>query len=319
MTDSNNAFLDKIIKYLWENKDAPNGYVKLDQNDMFELARISIPVLSNDKTLLRIDTPLSVCGDFHGQFTDLMKFLTIGGDPAETTYLFLGDFVDRGNNSVATLAMLLALKCRYPNNVFLLRGNHETRDISKIYGFWEECMQYYSNNLWEEFNNVFDYLPLAAIIGERIFCVHGGLSQYINDINEIANFKRPLDVPESGAVADLLWADPLNDKLGYNDSERGTSFTFGPDVADQFLEKNDFDLICRAHQVVNDGFEFPFYPKQTVVTVFSAPNYCNEFGNKGAILLIDKELVCSFKFVNPPQDAQQPEQLRPATPAQRGQ
>lgn len=314
--EKNNDFLDRIIKYLWDNKDCDNTYVQLDLEDLHKLCDMAIPILQKDPTLLRINAPLSVCGDVHGQFSDLMKFLQLGGDVSNTTYLFMGDYVDRGINSVATFTMLLCLKCKYPNSIFLLRGNHETPDISSLYGFKDECDQYFPNtDIWQQFNDVFSYLPIAAIISERIFCVHGGLSKDISKLSEIENLKRPLEVPESGPLADLLWADPKNDTQGYQESDRGTSYTFGPDVANNFLEENDFDLICRAHQVVNDGFEFPFYPKQSVVTVFSAPNYCNEFGNKGAMLMIDENLTCSFKFVDPPADTMSPDELRPVTPA----
>ena len=319
MSEDNTAFLDRMMKFLWDNATNPD-YVFLEEKDLSRLADLSIEALKKDKTLLYIKVPLSIVGDLHGQFTDLMKFLEEGKkdnkDPKDTTYLFLGDYVDRGNNSCATLAMLLCLKCRYPDHIFLLRGNHETRDISKLYGFYDEiCSKYPTLELWEKFNNVFDYMPLAAIVGDRIFCVHGGLSRSLNSLDDIQNLSRPLIVPDSGLIADLLWADPLRDSLGYQESERGTSYTFGPDVAESFLKQNDFDLICRAHQVVNDGFEFPFYPTQSVVTVFSAPNYCDEYQNKGAMLMISDELVCSFKFVVPPNTGEP--QLRPDTPAAR--
>ena len=308
MAESQEQFLDRLLKFLWAHQHVPDDeYVHLEREDLFRLAEISIETIKQTPILLKIEAPLCVVGDLHGQFTDLMKFLQEGKDDGKDpekgyTYLFLGDYVDRGINSCATLAMLLCLKCKYPQTVHLIRGNHETRDISKLYGFNDEIMQTYeSEELWEKFNDVFDYLPLCAIISDRIFCVHGGLSQHMHAVSDIEQIKRPLkDVPEEGLIADLLWADPENNTTGFHPSERGTSFTFGPDVAEQFLNQNDYDLICRAHQVVNDGFEFPFYPDQTVVTVFSAPNYCGEFGNKGAMLLIDNNLVCSFKFVDPP-------------------
>ena len=314
MNQEEAEFLDNIINYLNRNADSDEDYVMLKKEDLLRLCRMSIDVIKEDPTLLRLEAPLKVCGDVHGQFTDLMKFLKIGGDPKEKKYLFMGDYVDRGRNSVCTITMLLALKCRYPTNVFLLRGNHETRDISRLYGFFEECYNYYDEELWEAFNAVFDYMPLAAIISGRIFCVHGGLSKDLSRLEDIESLKRPLDVPDSGLIADLLWADPSAETHGYEESERGMSYTFGPDVAKEFLQKNDFDLVCRAHQVVNDGFEFPFYPEQNVVTVFSAPNYCEEFGNKGAMLCIGEELSCSFKFVDPPNCIPHPN-ARPVTPA----
>lgn len=310
-------FLDRLIEYLNSNK-ANTGYVPMNESDLLRLCELSKNVLIKDQTLLRIEAPLIVCGDVHGQFVDLMKFLDRGGPVETTKYLFLGDYVDRGINSVATLSMLLCIKCRYPDHIWLLRGNHETRETSEVYGFLAECETRYSMSVYDAFNVVFDYLPLVAIISDRIFCVHGGLSKHLKDIREIEILKRPIkdELLQDGLIVDLLWADPSFDSNGYCQSDRGTSFTFGEDVADEFLHKNDFDLICRAHQVVSDGFEFPFYPKQTVLTVFSAPNYCNDYGNKGAVLKVAEDLTCSFIFLDPPKTGNQ--NLRPASSIGKG-
>jgi serine/threonine-protein phosphatase PP1 catalytic subunit len=293
--------LKAMLAQLTDGKNLSKGeFIRLDQNDLEWLCDESIKALQEDPVLVRISAPLNIVGDVHGQFTDLMKFLDYGGSAETTKYLFLGDYVDRGSNSIETISTLLCLKLLYRQNVFLLRGNHETRDISELYGFADECKDRYSSELWEKFNDVFRYLPLAAVISHRIFCVHGGLSQHLRELSQIEEITRPIDVPESGFISDLLWADPSTTQEGYTASERGTSYTFGADVADAFLEKNDLDLICRAHQVVLDGFEFPFFPNQSVVTVFSAPDYLEEFGNKGAMLKIAEDLTCSFLFVDPP-------------------
>jgi serine/threonine-protein phosphatase PP1 catalytic subunit len=237
-----------------------------------------------------------------------------GGRPPETSYLFLGDYVDRGHNSVETLSYLLALKIKYPKKIWLLRGNHETTEISRLYGFLAECGIRYSHSLWEKYTEVFRWLPLAAVISERIFCVHGGLSPELTDVQDIARLARPLDIPDQGMLTDLLWADPSNEHMGFMPSERGTSYTFGSDKVEEFLEKHDFDLLCRAHQVVTPGYEFPFHPIQSTLTVFSAPDYCEEFGNRGAMLKVDTALKCSFQFVDPPRSRPQPPSYRPATP-----
>ena len=157
------------------------------------------------------------------------------GKPPETKLLFLGDYVDRGRNSIETFAYLLAMKVKYPSEVWLLRGNHETRDISQLYGFWNECTERYGPRLWEKFVDVFSYLPLAAVISNRIFCVHGGLSKGLTNLDTIKNMKRPIDIPDSGPLADLLWADPSNEHDGFEESERGTSYTYGVDVVEEFL------------------------------------------------------------------------------------
>jgi serine/threonine-protein phosphatase PP1 catalytic subunit len=291
-----------------------SDHVTLDIHDLEWLCSESIQVLMREPTLLELTAPIQVVGDVHGQFTDLLKFLSQGGPADQTKYLFLGDYVDRGPHSIETITTLLCLKQLHPQNIFLLRGNHETRDISRLYGFAEECRARFTISLWNRFNELFNYLPLAAVISHRIFCVHGGISRDLRRLADIASIRRPLEMPETGFIADLLWADPSPDKLGYNESERGTSFTYGRDVSETLLRENDLDLICRAHQVVESGFQFPFYPLQSVVTVFSAPDYCEEYGNSGAILKIDKDLVCSFSFVRPPPKPE-PEIVRAPTPA----
>ena len=310
----------RILNSLIAAKNMARGeYVNLHEADLQWVCQEAIKVLQKDKTLMELEAPLNVVGDVHGQFTDMMKFIDKGGDPKDHKYLFLGDYVDRGDNSIEVITTLLCYKILYPNNVFLLRGNHETHDISQLYGFLEECQKRYGNDdneVWMSFNNVFNYLPLAAIISQRIFCVHGGLSQSLKGLDEIRNVRRPLSVPDTGFIQDLLWADPAADTTGYNESERGTSFTFGSDVVDEFLQKNDFDLLCRAHQVVDNGFDFPFYPTQSVVTVFSAPNYCDEFGNKAAMLKIDSSLMCSFEIIEPEESAHLA--LRAQTPYNEG-
>jgi serine/threonine-protein phosphatase PP1 catalytic subunit len=268
--------------------------------DLNWLCDVACDTFKNDPLVLRVDAPLCVIGDLHGQFLDLLKFLGMGGQPPKTSYLFLGDYVDRGDNSIETFAYLLALKVKYPRHIWMLRGNHETPDISRMYGFLDECRRCASEELFDRFAEVFRWLPLIAIISDRIFCVHGGLSQDLVDLKQIAATRRPLDIPDSGLLADLLWADPDNDQPGYAESERGTSYTFGPDVANAFLKEHDFDLICRAHQVVPNGFEFPFTPQHTVITLFSASNYCNDYGNKGAMMTVNANLRCSFSFVEAP-------------------
>ena len=292
-------------------KISKTEHVHLDEKKLFLICDEIIKILHDSPMLLTLEAPIYVCGDLHGQFKDLMQFLE-DWNPPQTKYLFLGDYVDRGPHSVETITKLFCLKILYPNNIYLLRGNHETAEISNIYGFSDECEACYSKDLWIKFNEAFNYLPIAAIISSRIFCVHGGLSKDLKSLKDISDLRPPLEVPEQGLIQDLLWADPSPDLDGFTPSERGTSFYFGANVAEQFLQKEDFDLICRAHQVVPDGFEFPFYPDRSVVTVFSASNYCDEFMNKAAMLKINKKLVCSFKFVSP--ESKESSETPPSSP-----
>ena len=309
--------LERLLKKLLGAETLPRDtHVKMDIGDLTWLCNECIKTLKNDDVLLKLSSPLTICGDIHGQFYDLLRFLKMGGSPPETNYLFMGDYVDRGKNSVEVFTLLMCLKVKYPNNFWLIRGNHETRDISRLYGFFAECCQYYTPDIWSKYCDVFEWLPIAAVISERIFCVHGGLSPELRDLSQVSSLQRPIRIPDQGLLADLVWADPSNEHTGWRPSERGTSYSFGYDIADNFLQKNDFDLVCRAHQVVDRGYDFPFSPKQTVLTVFSAPDYCEEFGNKGAMLKVDRDLRCTFEFIEPPK-RKNGGNRRPVTPYMR--
>ena len=244
--------------------------------------------------LLELQSPITVAGDTHGQYSDLLRLFEIGGYPPETNYLFLGDYVDRGKQSIETISLLLAYKLANPVNFFLLRGNHECGALNRIYGFYDECKRKYSVKLWKSFIDLFNCLPIAASIDDKIFLVHGGISPYLSSIKDISRIRRPTDVPEQGLLCDILWSDPLSSPKGWDKNDRGVSCTFNEKVLNNFLVKNGLDLVCRAHQVVEDGYEF--FGNKELVTVFSAPNYMGQFDNSGAIMLIDENLMCSFKI-----------------------
>ena len=205
--------------------------------------------------------------------------------------------MDRGKQSIETISLLFALKIKYPENIFMLRGNHESSKINRIYGFYEECKRRYDKKIWKLFSETFNYLPVAAIIEGKIFCIHGGLSPKLVSLDQIQKIQRPTEIPDDGLLCDLLWSDPNSKILGWMANDRGISYVFGIDVVESFLLKFGFDLICRAHQVVEEGYQF--FGKKKLVTIFSAPNYCGEFNNAGAIMNIDKTLMCSFQTLKP--------------------
>ncbi|KAL9264478.1 Serine/threonine-protein phosphatase PP1 isozyme 2-like protein [Drosera capensis] len=238
-----------------------------------------------------------IIGDIHGQFSDLLRLFECGGFPPEANYLFLGDYVDRGKQSLETICLLLAYKIKYPENFFLLRGNHECASINRIYGFYDECKRRFNVRLWKTFIECFNCLPVAAVIDDKILCMHGGLSPDLTSVDQIRNIPRPTDVPDSGLLCDLLWSDPSREIKGWDSNDRGVSYTFGADKVAEFLMKNDMDLVCRAHQVVEDGYEF--FAEKQLVTVFSAPNYCGDFDNAGAMMSVDENLMCSFQILKP--------------------
>jgi len=155
----------------------------------------------------------------------------------------------------------------------------------------------YNTKLWRCFVDCFDVLPVAATVNDRIFCCHGGLSPHLEQLEQIRNLTRPTDVPESGLLCDLLWADLNRTSYGWGANDRGVSISYAEDIVCRFLELNDFDLICRAHEVVEDGYEF--FAKRQLITIFSAPNYCGEFDNAGAMMCVDENLVCTFRIQKP--------------------
>ncbi|THZ89035.1 pp1, catalytic subunit of type 1 serine/threonine protein phosphatase, partial [Aureobasidium pullulans] len=280
----------------------PGKQVQLLETEIRYLCTRAREIFISQPILLELEAPIKICGDIHGQYYDLLRLFEYGGFPPEANYLFLGDYVDRGKQSLETICLLLAYKIKYPENFFILRGNHECASINRIYGFYDECKRRYNIKLWKTFTDCFNCLPIAAIIDEKIFTMHGGLSPDLNSMEQIRRVMRPTDIPDCGLLCDLLWSDPDKDITGWSENDRGVSFTFGPDVVSRFLQKHDMDLICRAHQVVEDGYEF--FSKRQLVTLFSAPNYCGEFDNAGAMMSVDESLLCSFQILKPAEKKQ---------------
>lgn len=269
---------------------------------------------------MSVPVPCVVVGDIHGQLRDLQRnILHHGGPLGVDPYLFLGDFVDRGAASLHCMAILVCAKLLHPNRVFLIRGNHESRMTNSVYGFLTECHAKYpveitddtppatynlffaqpTHPLWAEMNSLFDALPLAAIVGDRIFCVHGGLSPRAASIDTILSMHRFSDI-DQGVMSDLTWSDPFY-ASGFQFNHRGCGQLFGEDVSTEFVRRNRLLFVCRAHQCVKDGFCWAHSDK--VLTLFSAPNYCGQ-GNLGAVMLVDAQLSQRFQtyssYVEPP-------------------
>lgn len=378
--------LDKAIAQLRACRPIPEPQVR-------ELCYRARELLIEEANVVTCDAPVTICGDIHGQFHDLMELFRVAGDVPDTAYLFMGDFVDRGFYSLESFLLLLCLKVRYPDRVTLIRGNHESRQITTVYGFYDECVRKYgSANVWRYCCEVFDYLALGALIlgastdvpenrmqpsnfdtqqtmpelegevecevldangevrekvlrrqfnvqssqGSRIspapdrdqdepsspvssvpqsptqpsnssqppsiptgslfkppstttgalLCVHGGLSPLITTLNSIRLLDRKQEVPHEGAMCDLLWSDP-DDIEGWGLSPRGAGFLFGADIVRQFNHKNDLSMICRAHQLVMEGYKEMF--EKQIVTVWSAPNYCYRCGNVAAVMEVGED------------------------------
>jgi serine/threonine-protein phosphatase 2A catalytic subunit len=314
--------LDAWLSKLGQGTPLSELEVKL----LCDLAR---ETLLQESNVQPVSAPVTVCGDIHGksstnslqaytnwirtlsvtivtlmvsshqtgQYHDLMELFRIGGAPPDTNYLFTGDYVDRGYYSVESVSLLVCWKVRYPDRVYILRGNHESRQITQVYGFYDECVRKYgSANVWKLFTDLFDYFPLTALVEHSIFCLHGGLSPSIDTLDHVRQLDRVQEVPHEGPMCDLLWSDP-DDRTGWGISPRGAGFTFGQDISQQFSERNSLSLISRAHQLVMDGYNWSH--NQSVVTIFSAPNYCYRCGNQAAIMEVDERLDKVFLQFDP--------------------
>ncbi|KAM5355438.1 hypothetical protein ACJ41O_002084 [Fusarium nematophilum] len=299
MSDIKDIDLDDFIKRLLDAGYAGKvtKSVCLKNAEIVAICQRAREVFLSQPALLELDAPVKVVGDVHGQYTDVIRMFEMCGFPPNSNYLFLGDYVDRGKQSLETILLLLCYKLKFPENFFLLRGNHECANVTRVYGFYDECKRRCNVKIWKTFIDCFNTLPIAAIVAGKIFCVHGGLSPALVHMDDIRNIARPTDVPDYGLLNDLLWSDPADMEQDWEANERGVSYCFGKRVITDFLAVHDFDLICRAHMVVEDGYEF--FNDRVLVTVFSAPNYCGEFDNWGAVMSVSAELLCSFELLKP--------------------
>ena len=315
-TTQNITSIDTFIQYLLSfNKQENAVRKKLNNSDLADFSfRINLPIkllniiclktfslFEKEANILQLSAPFYIFGDIHGQFSDLIRFIEMVGMPPNVKLLFLGDYVDRGNNSLEVIAFLFCLKIKYPKHVFLIRGNHECSQVNDNYGFLEECVSRYGNvdgnQIWHNVNQTFRMLPLCALINNKIFCTHGGISPNIKNFAELNGLNRNTDIPNSGIMCDLTWADPKTQQSKWKESDRGVSYTFNKDALTDFKKRLNIDLVIRAHQVVDDGYQF--FDNKSLVTVFSAPNYCGHNDNNGAVLKIKKNLDCSFIILKP--------------------
>ncbi|KAF6006394.1 sporulation-induced protein [Brettanomyces bruxellensis] len=272
----------------------------LPESDMKVLCERVKDLLMEESNIQPVKSPVTVCGDIHGQFHDLLELFKIaGGFPSDsnmsTNYVFLGDYVDRGYFSLETFTLMMILKVKYPEHITLVRGNHESRQITQVYGFYEECLtKYGSTMVWKYCCQVFDFLTLSAVIDGRILCIHGGLSPEIRMLDQIRVLSRAQEVPHEGGFCDLVWSDPDNVDT-WAISPRGAGWLFGAKVAREFNHINNLQLIARAHQLVMEGFRYHF-PDKDVVTVWSAPNYCYRCGNVASVMKVDDHLDVNFQI-----------------------
>jgi serine/threonine-protein phosphatase PP1 catalytic subunit len=294
MSDGRRQRLDSVLNEYFLTKRLTAIFTTADAQ---LLCHSVVPILRGEPTVLELQGPINVCGDVHGQLHDLLLAFDIGGLPPMQTWLFLGDYVDRGPKSVEVICFLFLLKIRYPRHIFLLRGNHETEEMTEVFGFAAECIAKLTLQSWTLFCKTFDYLPLAAIIGGSVFCIHGGISPELRTLRQIEDIARPCSIPESGLITDLLWSDPSPEVEVYEESDRGSTFLWGLKPAKQFMQRNKLQRIVRAHQVAVIGYAFPFLPDESVVTLFTASKYSPELNNKAAFLRIADNLEFEFTLL----------------------
>lgn len=331
-TNQSNEISNYFIEHLLRPKTfanlAPDAEFPFKPEEIIELCNQAQVVIENQPMLIHIGAPAKVFGDIHGQYSDLMRFFDLWGAPCnpeegkihqedDYNYVFLGDYVDRGNHSLETMCLLLALKVKFPEKIVLLRGNHEDRWINQSFGFYDECENRLQENpdlpesVFNRINNLFEYFPLGAVIQGLILCLHGGIGSSLKKLEQIENIPRPLEVIHEvnnaleKLVVDILWSDPTDsdNDLGIQANQvrdphgTGNIVKFGPDVVKDFLIRNNLDKIIRAHECVMDGFER--FAGGDLITIFSATDYCGKHKNAGAILIITRSFQINPKLIYP--------------------
>lgn len=284
---------------------------RLLEEQASKIIRMATQILTREPNLLSIPAPVTICGDVHGQYYDLMKLFEVGGDPANTKYLFLGDYVDRGSFSIECLIYLYSLKITYPDSFWMLRGNHECRHLTEYFTFKNECLHKYSADLYEICITSFNALPLAAIMNEQFFCVHGGLSPQLTSLDNIRKLHRFREPPTKGLMCDLLWADPIEeydedtlDQEYITNTVRGCSYAFTYRAACKFLDRTKLLSVIRAHEAQQAGYRMYKRTKSmgfpSLLTMFSAPNYLDSYNNKAAVLKYENNVMNIRQFNSSP-------------------
>jgi len=273
---------------------------RIRKKDILKIIKISKKKFDQEGNILHTEDPLTIVGDIHGQFYDLIKLIKMCGSPKKRKYVFLGDYVDRGNFSIEVLLLLLSLKINFPGNILMLRGNHESKQMTSNFNFRKECLYKYDQEIYKSFIDLFNSLPLGCVINKRFITFHGGISpqlKSLEDLNKINRFKEP---PGSGLFCDLLWSDPVEKDSGEQRSEyirnekRGCSFTYGRKALTNFLARNKLGTLIRAHEVQIEGYKMFKWGEGTfpnLITLFSAPNYCDSYNNKGAVIKLSNDAL----------------------------
>lgn len=302
---------DEVVEHAF---DAYSRLLILSEDDVGEIGvSIAIPVFPanvvsqifrlmfcqvfSSRPVIHVPEPAFVIGDIHGNFQDLIRILINSKLDYSHRYLFLGDYVDRGQYSIDVILLLFVLKIKYPDLFFFIRGNHEFKSVNLTYGFHDEVVQRYgTDDLYEQVHKIFNMLPLAAVLGNDILCLHGGLGPNLTKVADINSIEFPLETFESDLVADIVWSDPTEEAISYLDSQRGVGCIFGRYIVQQFLKENNLEKIVRAHQCVRHGIQR--FANKLGITVFSSGNYSNK-GNKAGYLYIESHSKVVISILEP--------------------
>ena len=274
---------------------------KIEKSDFLELISLFQAQIKTEPNILKVQDPVTVVGDIHGQYYDLLKLLEVGGAPETTKYLFLGDYVDRGAFSIECVLLLCAIKLNFKSTILMLRGNHECRQMTSFFNFKQECEIKYDLEVYDRIMEAFDCLPISCLINEKFLAIHGGISPDIDKVADITKINRFTEPPKTGPMCDMLWSDPVekNEEAltvsWLENSTRGCSYVFGAQAATPFLTKNSILSIIRAHEAQLEGFKMYKWNNNvdfpSVITIFSAPNYCDVYNNKAAVISFKNNMV----------------------------
>lgn len=294
--------MDEIVfQILLRRMGKKKRYIKpITRDQIHDLLIKTRETLSKEPFLLDLKADIVIVGDLHGNVDDLIRIFEKLRYPPARRYLFLGDYVDRGECGFEVMLLLFALKVKFPEHIFLLRGNHECESLTGVYGFHHEMLEKYDQVIYEDFIETFYEMPLCALVGQRIFCVHGGISPEVISIDELRKLEKPYEFPTSGVITDLVWSDPDVEVEGFVPSTRGCGYLYGPEALDAFLAENDIDLVVRSHEVCDEGIYWPYAAEEDYadmcVTIFSNTDYC-ERANTGAVLCVSEDLTVTVEML----------------------
>jgi len=283
---------DTIFKIINSSLNSEND-ADITRDDAKMIIKEARSIFEKESCVLNLNGKFIIVGDIHGDIQTLIRIFGKYGYPPKTSYIFLGDYVDRGQRSCEVILMLFSLKILYSDNIYLLRGNHEFDSMNCAFGFKDECLKKFNNEIYDSFEKTFDQLPIIAIINKSIFCVHGGISHKILSLNDISNLKKPKGNQTDDVITDFLWSDPSYIVSMYDESPRNAGKIFGDEALKKFLNSTGLKYVIRSHECIFDGYDYPLGQNNKIITIFSSCNYCGSENDAAVIKLCNKGITVS--------------------------